>query len=428
MVKKLTKNIITARLNKKLDLFLSRHNPTIIIVTGSVGKTSTKIAIGQLLSIKYKVGFSADSYNFDISLPLSVFGLKVPSRLWDMVAWHKILSRIDELIENYPYEVVVLEVAEDERAKMEPVVAKLRPKLAVITEISEVHMTRMKDVAAVCRDAWAMAAHAEKILYNADNELLRAKARGDKKALGFGRAAGEAQIPTATRRSGGQLSAIFRLDSKVTIKADTELVGRHNLYSQLIAAEVGMLLGMSEPEISRGLKVIKPEVGRMNPLSGVNGALILDDSYNASPKAVEAALDTLVEIKATGRRVAVLGSMNELGQASAEAHNKIGQKAAGRVDLLVTVGKEAGNYLATAAQSTGLDKSKIKIFRTPYEAGHFLKREVKAGDVVLVKGSQDGVYTEEVSRILLDPSLDPADNLVRQSASWKRKKKRSFAL
>lgn len=428
MVKKLTKNIIIARLNKKLDVLLSRHNPTFIIVTGSVGKTSTKIAIGQLLSTKYKVGYSSDSYNFDISLPLSVFGLKVPSRLWDMVAWRKIFARIDDLIADYPYEVVVLEVAEDERAKMEPVVAKLRPKLAVVTEISEVHLARMKDVAAVCRDAWAIASHAEKILYNADNELLSAKARGDKKAEGFGQNAGKIRISAIKRRTQGRLSASFSLDDKITIKTDTELIGRHNLYSQLIAAKVGAMLGMSESEISQGLKVVKPEIGRMNPLSGVNGSVILDDSYNSSPKATAAALDTLFEIKSSGHKIAVLGSMNELGETSPEAHNKIGQKAATQVDLLVTVGKDAGNYLAAAAQSAGLDKSKIKIFRTPYEAGHYLKREVKEGDVVLVKGSQDGVYTEEVSRILLDPNLIPEDNLVRQSASWKRKKKRSFAL
>jgi len=88
----------------------------------------------------------------------------------------------------------------------------------------------------------------------------------------------------------------------------------------------------------------------------------------------------------------------------------------------------ACQLLASSASQAGLSSENIKVFRTPYEAGHYLKPIVKKGDIVLVKGSQDGVYSEETARILLDPSVDASAVLVRQSATWKKRKKKAFAL
>jgi UDP-N-acetylmuramoyl-tripeptide--D-alanyl-D-alanine ligase len=166
----------------------------------------------------------------------------------------------------------------------------------------------------------------------------------------------------------------------------------------------------------------------MRRLPAVNDAVLLDDSYNSSPAAVKAALDTLQQLPARSR-VAVLGSMNELGDFSADLHREIGRYAAkSQLDMLVTVGKVAGQYLAPAAIEAGMDKPKVKIFRTPYEAGHYLKKHVQANDYILVKGSQNGVFTEETSRILLAPGHHPGRELVRQSKAWKRKKKKSFGI
>lgn len=426
-MKKATRALITKRLNQKLDKFLAKNQPIFIIVTGSVGKTSTKIAIGKMLSARYKVAYSQDSYNFDISLPLSIFGLKVPARLWDMVAWRKIFRQIDSLIADFPYEVVVLEIAEDERAKMEPIVAKLHPKYAVLTEVSEVHMARMENVETVLRDVWAIGQIAQQVIYNADNKYLSAKATNEKSFVGFGLEKGEVRAVDMARQPDYSLSGKIKLGSK-TVRFNSSIIAQHNLYSWLAAVAVARKLGLTDSQITAGLKNAKSTPGRMNLLQGKNGASLIDDSYNASPKAVSAALATLDSINASGQKIAVLGSMNELGDTSASAHEQIGRQAAKVADLLVTVGNQSGKYLASSAIDAGLDKEKVKIFRTPYEAGHYLEKLISPGDIVLIKGSQDGVYSEEVTRILLAEDIDPTSNLVRQSASWQRKKKRSFAL
>ncbi len=185
---------------------------------------------------------------------------------------------------------------------------------------------------------------------------------------------------------------------------------------------------MESAKIVTALAKITSPVGRMRMLDAVNGAVLIDDSYNSSPTAVKAGLDTLMEITGKGH-VAVLGSMNELGVAAADLHREVGEYAATKqLDMLVTVGKVAGQYIGPAAEEAGMDRVRIKQFRTPYEAGHYLKKHISKGDVVFVKGSQNGVFTEETSRILLAPGLHPVRELVRQSKAWKRKKKKSFGL
>lgn len=422
-MKKIAKSLIIRKLNKKLIKLLATHKIKIITVTGSIGKSSAKVAIGQLLATKFKINYSEDSYNTDIGLPLGIFGLKVPARLWSIKAWDEIFRRIDTICQDYPYEIVIVEVADDERVVMEPIVRRLRPQLGVLTGVAPVHMERMRDMDKVVEDAWELANLAEELIYNADFETLRAKA-GDNKGLSYGIDEGSLRFSDIKRGKDGYLSAKLQLGNQ-NRKITTKHISKTGLYNLLAAASVGMECGLSFDDVADELVRIGPLVGRMNLLAGINGIHLIDDSYNSSPDAAVAALEAVAEFN--GRKVAVLGSMNELGGYSVKAHAQVGEKAAKVVDLLVVIGREAERYMIPAALQGGLDKSQIKYFRTPYEAGHYLKGVVKAGDTVLVKGSQDGIYTEEVSRILLKEGLDPRVCLVRQSTSWQRKKKKSFA-
>jgi UDP-N-acetylmuramoyl-tripeptide--D-alanyl-D-alanine ligase len=205
------------------------------------------------------------------------------------------------------------------------------------------------------------------------------------------------------------------------------MVGEQNLNSLLAAAAVAYKMGEPFTKISNGLAKITSINGRMNLLKGVNGSKLIDDSYNSSPDAVFAALDVLADFKAKSR-IAVLGNMNELGEYTNKSHYKVGKAAAKVADTLIVIGKDAEVHMVSGATDAGMDPDNIKIFKTPYEAGHFLKRVVKRGDVVLIKGSQNGVFLEEATRILLDPSQKPEEVLVRQSPSWKRRKRRAFGL
>lgn len=423
-MKQTAKKLITKRLTRKLRLLLEQHTLTVIAVTGTVGKTSTKVAIAQVLEAGgHKVGYTEDSYNSDIGLPLSVFGLKVPDRLGDVRSWRAIFRKIDAEIENFPYDTLVLEIAEDDLSLMKPFVELIKPSLGVITGVSLAHTVRMDDIGKITHDIKELTRPIPKLICNADFSELES---GFKPVATYATSKpAEVSIASITRAKSGALNtklSIFGEECDVK----TQLVGRHSLSALLAAATVAHQLGMEITVITKALAGIGAVKGRMNLLSGVHESILIDDTYNAaSPVGVFAALDTLAEMK--GNKIAVLGNMNELGAKSEDSHREVGVAAAKVADLLVVIGPDAEKYLAPAAIEAGMDRSRVKVFHTPYEAGHYLKKKVSKGDVVLVKGSQNKVFAEEVSRILLDPKLKPADVLVRQSDFWKRKKKRAFA-
>ena len=425
-MKKITKNLIASRLAKKVKKLLDSKDVTVVAVTGSVGKTSAKVAIGKLLSSSYQVCFSEDSYNTDIGLPLSFFGLKAPVPLWDLLAWKRIFQKIDSISRDYPYDVVVLEMADDELDDMLKLEKFIRPKYGVITGIAPVHMERMVSMNKVLKDNWKIAKGAESIIYNADVDGLNELGSKAKNAVGFGIKRGKIKFTNITRNTKGYLDATLNLPgSKIDIK--TQMIGEHNLNSLLAAASVANEMGMDHKKIAAGLSKIVGVNGRMKLLAGKNGCIIIDDSYNSSPDAVMSALSTVKQFN-YNKKFVVLGNMNELGDESSKAHYKTGQAAAKVADMLVVIGKDAEVHTVAGAKDAGMNPDDIKIFKTPYEIGHFLKRIVAKGDLVLVKGSQNGVFTEEVVRILLDPSLNARDYVVRQSKAWQRKKRKGFGL
>jgi UDP-N-acetylmuramoyl-tripeptide--D-alanyl-D-alanine ligase len=184
------------------------------------------------------------------------------------------------------------------------------------------------------------------------------------------------------------------------------------------------MLGLAHSDIVDGLAHIKPFAGRMQILDGIHGSILIDDTYNASPPAVEAALDVFYATK-TSQRIAILGSMNQLGDYSPEAHREVGAYCdAQKLDLVVTIGSDAEKYLAPAAQKAGCE---VKSFSSPYQAGEFVRSQLKEGGMVLAEGSQDGVYAEESLKALLKDPKDQA-RLVRQSARWMKIKHKQFAI
>lgn len=431
MLKRIAQRFLVRQLERKVDQLINQHDLTVITVTGTVGKTGSKVAIGQVLEAAgRKVCYSEDSYNTEIGMPLALYGLKTPSRLTDPLAWRRIIQRITSMNRAYPYDTVIVEVAEDERAMMTPWLARLSPRISIFTGASAAHMERFDSIEHLRDDAAWLASQAERCYYNADIELVREVMERKKGAVGYGVDHGTIRLHDVKRGRTGLLQAELRIGKdRQVIK--TQFVARHSLSYILAAAAVAHELGVAFDQICKGLTKVQPVVGRMRLLAGVNDSRVLDDSYNSSPVAVKAALDTLIELTTPrdGRRIAVLGSMNELGEFASELHREVGVYAAEkRVDMLITVGKDAMNLLAPAAIEAGLAKTQVKQFRTPYEAGHYLKNHVKAGDIVLVKGSQNGVFTEETSRILLSPELHPAKELVRQGANWKVRKKKSFGI
>ncbi len=424
-MKQIVKKILVRKLTKKVSTLFANRDLVVIAVTGTVGKTSTKVAIATVLQAAgYKVGFTEDSYNSDVGLPLSVFGLKVPDRLSSIRGWRRVLHRMDEMIDDFPYDVLVQEVAEDDLDLMLPFMELIKPRICVVTGVSLAHTARMQDIGKITQDIIRLVGPAKAIICNNDFAELREAALSPVLTYATHEQADVALLGMK-RMSSGTLEAEIKITGRTT-KVKTQLVGRHNLAALLAAAAVAHQLEVDDAIIAKALTSVPAVKGRMNLLPAVQGARLIDDSYNAaSPIGVFAALETLSEMK--GRKIAVLGNMNELGAKSEVAHREVGEAAAKIVDMLIVIGPDAEKYLAPAAIEAGMEKSNVKVFRTPYEAGHFLKKKLSKGDTVLVKGSQNKVFSEEVSRIILDKSLRPQDVLVRQSAFWRRKKKKAFA-
>ncbi len=424
-LKALAKQTIDRKLRRSVTRLLQNHHPTIVAVTGSVGKTSAKNAISHVLSDSHRVNSDLGSYNTEIGLPLSFFGLKAPTRLTNPLEWKKVFKKINQTIDSgYPYDMSVLEMGADRPGEIGYFLGFIKPSIAVITGIAAVHTQGFGTVEAILAEKWLLAEQSDRVVYNADFELLRQRAKSlasSKLIRSYGLDHGEVTFADLRRNAEGYFEGQLKLGSTNTFIA-TQMVARTGLYSLLAAACVADMLEVTLGDIIKSLGEIAPTKGRMRLLKGVNQSQILDDSYNSSPISALSALQTLADFPA-GQRIAILGSMNELGDHATQGHVEVGTKAGQVVDLLITIGDEAKTHLAPAAIAAGLSIDKVKCFEGPRDAGIYVRPLIKKDDAVLVKGSQNRVFTEEAIKVILASDLDPAEQLVRQSVDWLRVKK-----
>jgi UDP-N-acetylmuramoyl-tripeptide--D-alanyl-D-alanine ligase len=229
------------------------------------------------------------------------------------------------------------------------------------------------------------------------------------------------RITHASRKGLFQVITLQLHDMKLK-HVQTQFIGSQNLHAVLAAAAVAHRLALDASQIEAGIRALAPVPGRLQLLHGVEDSVILDDSYNASPEAVIAALGTLAEV-GTGQRIALLGSMNELGASSGGSHRAVGLHCdPEQLDLVITLGDEANEHIAPAARAAGC---KVLSTDSPYTAGQLIRDHLKKGATILIKGSQNRVFAEEAIKLLL---ADPADEakLVRQSPYWMRVKRSQF--
>jgi UDP-N-acetylmuramyl pentapeptide synthase len=220
------------------------------------------------------------------------------------------------------------------------------------------------------------------------------------------------------------IGMIFRVDwqgSSVPVRLPGVL-GEQPCMAALAALAVGLARGESLVRMSEVLGSLPEASGRMHIIEGKNGSTIIDDSYNASPVAVEAALRTLETTKGV-RKIALLGDMLELGQYEEEEHRNLGSIAAKIVDELVVVGKRA-QWIAEAAQAAGLSQGNIHAFATSIEAGEWLSAQISSGDIILVKGSQGSgenmIRMERAIKLLMAHPEEASKLLVRQEKEWQQ--------
>lgn len=416
-MKSLFKTLIVDILIFESKLILKKYKPSIIAVTGSVGKTSTKDAIYTVLVGTCHIRKSDKSFNSEIGVPLTILGVQ---NAWnDPFLWMKnILVGLELIIFKTEYpECLVLEIGADHAGDIQKIGKWLKPDIAVITKVSEipVHVEFFKSPEDVLKEklflAKALKENGTLIISADDSGLGEGVKEFKQKVLTFG-INNLATVSASNIEMNINKGISFNLISEgnnvpVTLNG---VLGNQQVYPLIAAVAVGIARGIDIKILAESFsKHIAPR-GRMNIIAGVNGSYIIDDTYNSSPDAVSEALKALGTVQTTGKKIAILGDMMELGKFSAEEHKKIGDLAINSCNLLVTVGPRAK-----------LMNEGSTHFDSAIEAGEYVKGIIGQGDIVLIKGSQS-IRLERATKILLAEPDKAKELLVRQEDEWLAKK------
>jgi UDP-N-acetylmuramoyl-tripeptide--D-alanyl-D-alanine ligase len=417
--KKLGKALLCKLMEKQSRKLRQKYKFTVVAVAGSVGKTSTKLAIAKTLASSMRIRYQDGNYNDRLTVPLILFGHDQPG-IFNLLAWAKILrDNNKQLRHGFPYDVVVVELGTDGPGQLRQF-EYLRPDITVVTAIAAEHMEYFGNLDAVAREELQPLAYSAKVVLNIDD--ISADYLPATPFTTYGLTNGDYHLERRQSEGiNGQLIEL-KLSNNRTLKTSIASLGTQGAKICLAAIAVADIIGLTEDQIKAGLAEVKPAAGRLQVLSGINNSTILDDTYNATPSAMKAALDVLQSLEAP-QRIAILGSMNELGKDSAEMHSSVGSVCNSElIDLIVTVGSQASEHLAQAARAQGC---KVETFVNPYQAGHFVADHLEEGAIILAKGSQNGVFAEEALKMLLNKPGD-AQKLVRQSDEWLKIKRSMF--
>lgn len=367
------------------EYYRKQLNIKVVGITGSVGKTTTKEFIASVLSVKYKVLKTQGNFNNEIGLPLTVLSIREG------------------------HEIAVLEMGISNFGEMHRLSKIARPDICVMTNIGQSHLENLG-----CREG-ILKAKSEifdfmdpegYVFVNGDDRLLSGmKQKGNHRPVRFGLNPVNDIYAQGVAGKGLLGSQAVIHAGRYVFPVEIPLPGAHMVLNALAAAGVGMLLGLSPEDVRQGIASVEAVGGRSNVLSLPFGTLI-DDCYNANPASMKAALDLLAS--ASGRKVAVLGDMFELGENTGQMHGEIGAYAVAKgIDVLACTGRLSRNMYEKARESMPgekdgyLGKTQAYYFADRDEMLEGLPAILKKGDTVLVKASH-GMAFEKVVAFLKD--------------------------
>lgn len=426
---------------------LARWHPTVIAVTGSVGKTSTKEAIATVLASHFPTFRSWQNYNDLLGLPLS-------------------LGHLEER-----HEYAVVELGCDHPGEIAALCQIARPQIGVLTNISPTQLQYFGSLPRLAEELCSLFSTLPAdgcAIFNQDDPLIHAYLFGDS---GCDTSAPTAQfIPyvpsqaydvevtwdgtvctfplngsagTASSRPWSNTNVVAQVGSRGRDEAvptkngqpmqlRSHLIGAHHVATMLATYTAARQCGMQDEAIQRALMDVYPMPGRMKPLAGRHHSRLLDDTHNAAPAAVLAGLQALHTLPASSR-IAILGDMLNLGDYTSEAHTSVGHAAAQAADYLITRGEYAVQ-IAEAAQQAGLAAERITVTSTHEDAAKVALALLETHKPehsqlnstglsqpvsVLIKGSE-GTRMERVTELLLAQATQASDELVRQTPGWKQ--------
>lgn len=408
---------------------LRRHKPIIVGVTGSVGKSSTKEAIALVLALRFEVRKSEGNYNNELGIPLTIIDAQSGGK--SLLAWMSIIVAWAKALffdENYP-EVLVLEMAVDRPGDMAYLMGFVPVRIGVMTNVSSSHLEFFGTVSRIAREKGIILSHLPPdgvAVVCADDPLVMKSAQKSKaKICTFGlheNASIRAVNVTISKNAQDFDGCRFKvcLDGKIIPVHLPHIIATHQVQAVLAAIAVGSTLKIQTLEMIQCLRTLRPIAGRLQLLEGLKQSVLLDDTYNASPSSLRAALRTLCELHSPGRSVAILGDMLELGHDSEREHRLVGALLREmKVDCAILVGRRMLVAYEELLKS-GFSKKECFWFDTPDDAGKAARQHISAGDRILIKGSR-GMRMEKVTEALMAHPEDAAVRLCCQSAEWKRK-------
>jgi len=373
--------------------------PRVVAVTGTVGKTGTKELIADVLATRFTVFRTPGNFSGRFGLAVALGGLRPE------------------------HQVAVVEMATGHFGEIDAMCAMAPPEVGVVTAVDAAHLVALGDVDGVAREKSTLVTHLPAdglAVLNVDDHRVRAMAdlsRAPVVTFGSGVDAETATFGASDVAMSASGTSFTSHHGHREYRIAVPLLGARSTVSAALAAlAVGDHFGIELEDAVAALGRAVPMPGRLHPLRGRDGSLLLDDTYNAAPLSVLAGLATLAELPA-GMRIAVLGDMAELGEQSEDLHRRVGRQAAAVVDLLVIQGNSAV-WAADAARKAGMDADQVVVTFAAEEAAAEVVSHLGPDVVVLVKGSSAARMERVVERLLAD-GADPTGLLVRQDPAWK---------
>ncbi|MEI6352913.1 MAG: UDP-N-acetylmuramoyl-tripeptide--D-alanyl-D-alanine ligase [Candidatus Nomurabacteria bacterium] len=458
------KNVL-AIITFQAKFVLKKNNPTIIAVTGNLGKTSTKDFIycalkdnlvdnnGETLVISSK-----KSMNSDFGIPLTI--LELPSGWDNPILWIKIIFQgFVKMFDKMVFKYLVLEVGADTPGDIKKVCKYIKPDITIVTGFAEVpvHIEFFGgDRNRLVREKKYLVDNLKErgtFIYNLDDKDCQNMAEESKNRninfKSFSIKNPEADIfaediNTDTHKNENSIIKLDGISANLNLKNSeikTINIKMHNvlgdaiIYSLMPSILISEILNIDLEKAVKDIENSKRTNGRMKILDGIYNSIIIDDTYNASPKAVVHGIDTIKKIEVSKKKIFVLGDMLELGDFTKIEHEKIGEKVVGNCDILITSGIRA-NIIATSAIKHGMSGENVFPMNNSIEAGRELLKILEieteedykkgktekeiGGNLIFIKGSQ-GSRMERVVKMILAENHDSNVDLVRQDNIWSQK-------
>lgn len=412
---------------KATQYFAAHPDIKVVAVAGSIGKATTRRAVASVLSRGYRVRMH-DAHRKDSRyIAAELLGITLPEkpRLGD---WFAALKAATLRIQAEPdVDIIIQEINTAKPGDFAAIGGYLRPALAIITGITPEQMDRFGTFEALAQEYMSVGSFSQYLLINRDDT--------DAKAVQF-----DVTPNFSTYGTSGSAEYRYEIDSfgisdgykgqligleRTPVRASLRIVGEHMLRAAVAAYASAVRIGMEDDQIVEGLSVLRPLPGRMNPLRGIDGTVVVDDTHDARPASVSAALQTLyaLDTEDVPQRIAVIGDVQNLGGLAKEEHERLGALCDGSLlTWLVLVGHDAEMYIGPAARARGCQ---VHVARNAIEAGEFVRSVTEQHAVILVTGSAS-LYLEEAVKVLCDLTEDV--ELVRQTPDDMARKNAYFSL